>query len=172
VRRIALLDEAIEWSEDQVIYRSGGYTELEKPTQLGDQALLAGLAKEELDQLAALTKVRSFQAGERIVVAGEPASSLFFLESGQVSIKLPSGVRLATLVQGTEFGEMAMIENRRTADVWADTVVRCLELPLDAFSSFCRRYPLTGQQITRNLAILLAKRLIQANTKVDLLTAY
>ena len=38
-----------------------------------------------------------------------------------VSVKLPSGVRLASLGPGMEFGEMALIEQYRSADVWADT---------------------------------------------------
>jgi glutaminase len=88
-----------------------------------------------------------------------------------VSVKLPSGVRLASLVQGMAFGEMSLIEERRTADVWADTPVKCLELPLSSYDEFCDRNPRAGHQIVRNLAILLAKRLILANTKVELLTA-
>ena len=89
-----------------------------------------------------------------------------------VSIKLPSGVRLASMAQGMVFGEMALIEHERTADVWADTLVTCLELPLEQFNAFCELHPRAGQQIVRNLAIFLAKRLILANTKVDLLSAY
>ena len=86
-----------------------------------------------------------------------------------VSVKLPSGVRLATLGPGTEFGEMAMIERRRSADVFADVAVVCLELPLEALRSLG-----AGPQVKllRNLSSLLARRLILANAKVDLLTGY
>ena len=48
-----------------------------------------------------------------------------------VSVKLRSGVRLASLAPGMVFGEMALIERERSADVWADTPVQCLELPLE-----------------------------------------
>ena len=85
---------------------------------------------------------------------------------------MPSGVRLATLTAGMVFGEMGLIDGWRTADVWADTAAICLELPLDEFDRFRTQFPRVGEQILRNLAMLLAKRLIQANTKVDLLTAY
>ena len=81
------------------------------------------------------------EAGQRIVTAGEAASSLFFLQSGMVSVKLPSGVRLASLTQGMVFGEMALIEDARSADVWADTAVGCLELPIDEFNAFRDRHP-------------------------------
>ena len=116
--------------------------------------------------------MRQYHTGERIVAAGEPASSIFFLRSGMVSVKLANGVRLASLAQGMEFGEMSLIEEFRTADVWADTHVVCLEMPIEQFDEFCERYPRTGQRIVRNLVILLAKRLIMANTKVGVLSAY
>jgi glutaminase len=96
---------------------------------------------------------------------------LFFLQSGMVSVKLPSGVRLATLDRGMEFGEMALLDERRTADVWADTDVTCLELPIEEFDRFRRKHPHIGEHIARNLAAILARRLILANAKIDLLSA-
>ena len=172
VRRFDQLDESIEWAEDQIIYRYGGYDVRKNTAHLNAQALLAGLANEVLDAISELCIRRIYHTGEKIVAAGDPASSVFFLQSGMVSVKLPSGVRLASLVQGMAFGEMSLIEERRTADVWADASVTCLELSLPAYIEFCDRNPRAGQQIVRNLAILLAKRLILANTKVELLTAY
>jgi glutaminase len=134
--------------------------------------LLAGLTPDELNELAMLVTSRTFHTGERIIAAGEPASSIMFLQSGMVSVKLPSGVRLASLARGMVFGEMALIEDVRSADVWADTLVTCLELSLDRFDQFCEHHQRGGQRIVRNLSILLAKRLILANTKIDLLSAY
>jgi len=88
-----------------------------------------------------------------------------------VSVKLPNNVRLATLVPGTAFGELALIGMPRSADVWADTPVLCLEIELKHFNRFRKDHPQIGEQIMRNLATLLAKRLGQANTKIDLLSA-
>ena len=172
LRRFALLDEAVEWAEDQIIYRYGGFTTLKETAHLGEQALLAGLAADEIAALAELSTPRRYDTGQRIIGAGEPANSLFFLQSGMVSVKLPSGVRLASLGPGMEFGEMAIIENRRSADVWADTPVQCLELPLDAFADYRQLRPEIAMKIMRNLSGLLARRLILANAKVDLLSAY
>jgi glutaminase len=172
LRRFALLDEGIEWAEDQVIYRYGGFTASKETSHLGEQALLADLAPEEIAALADLSTARRYEAGQRIVSAGEPANSLFFLQSGMVSVKLPSGVRLASLGPGMEFGEMAIIEQHRSADVWADTPVKCLELPLDSFADYRQLHPQIALKIMRNLSALLARRLILANAKVDLLSAY
>jgi glutaminase len=172
LRHFALLDEAIEWAEDQIIYRYGGFTSQKETAHLGDQALLADLAPDEIAALAELSTTRHYEAGQRIVSAGEPANSVFFLQSGMVSVKLPSGVRLASLGPGMEFGEMAIIERQRSADVWADTPVKCLELPLDSFADYRRLHPQISMKIMRNLSALLARRLIMANAKVDLLSAY
>lgn len=171
VRLFSLLDQGIEWAEDQVIHRVG-YSSSKDSSHLKEQALLAGLSDEELENLASLGTRRIYRAGQRIVAAEEPATSLFFLQSGMVSVKLSSGVRLATLDQGMEFGEMSLLDERRTADVWADTDVSCLELPIEEFDRFRREHPHIGERIARNLAAILAKRLIFANAKIDVLTAY
>jgi glutaminase len=172
VRMVALLDEAIEWAEDQIIFRYGGYTATATAAHLKEQALLAGLSGEEIADLTALGATRTYSAGQRIISAGEPASSLFFLQSGMVSVKLPSGVRLASLDEGMAFGEMTLLDEPRTADVWADTDVLCLELPIADFNRFRQEHPEIAERIARNLAAILAKRLILANAKIDLLSAY
>src|SRR5471030_687698 len=171
-RRFELLDETVEWAEDQLIYRYGGFSDGKDSSPLSRQVLLAGLTPEELADLTSLAKPRSFHNGERIITTGEPASSIFFLLSGMVSVKVASGVRLASLSHGMVFGEMALIEQTRSADVWADTSVTCLELSISQFEVFCSRHRHSGRRISQNLAALLAKRLIQANAKVDLLSAY
>lgn len=172
VRRFASLDNAIEWAEDQVIYRYGGFTNTTETTHLSEQALLANLTAEEVDTLVKFSTTRHYQAGAKIIGAGEPANSIFFIQRGMVSVKLPSGVRLASLGPGMEFGEMALINRERTADVWADTLVQCLEVPLDELVDYGMLFPTIGLHIARNLSALLARRLVLANAKVDLLSSY
>jgi glutaminase len=172
VRHFDHLDEAIEWAEDQLIYRYGGYSDRRDSSALSQQALFEGLTPQELTELTALMAPRSFHAGDRIIAAGDLASSIFFLQSGMVSVKLPSGVRLASLAHGMACGEMALIEQVRSADVWADTSVTCLELGLEQFATFCEHHSRGGQRIVHNLAKLLSHRLIQANAKVDVLSGY
>jgi glutaminase len=171
LRDFHLLDDAIEWAEDQVVYRHGGLIDAVEMTELSEQTLLAGLTAEELGRLAALGTIRAYHAGQKIIAAAEPAVSLFFLTSGVVHVRLHGGIRLATLTAGMAFGEMALLENRRSADVFADKSVTALEVPLADFQRFRDAHPRTGERIMRNLAQLLADRLIVANTKVNLLTA-
>jgi len=171
VRNFYLLDTAIEWAEDQIVYRHGGAIDFHDTTDLAEQPLLAGLAAEELAELNALAMIRSYQQGERILVTGEPAGSLFFLRSGVVHVTLPDGIRLATLTAGMAFGEMALLETHRSADVFADMSATAYEISLADFERFRERHPKAGERIMRNLAQLLADRLIAANTRVNLLTA-
>jgi glutaminase len=106
------------------------------------------------------------------VEAGELASSLF-LPAERHGQRQTAGWRaVATLAAGMVFGEMGLLEENRSADVWADTSVQCLELPLHEFAAFREKHPQVGERIMRNLAALLAKRLILANTKIELLTSY
>jgi glutaminase len=171
LRNFPLLDDAIEWAEDQVVYRHGGNIDRVDITELSEQPLLAGLTAEELAELAALGTSRAYQPGERIIAASEPAVSLYFLRSGVVHVRLPGGIRLATITAGMVFGEMALLETQRSADVLADKSVTALEVPLSDFQRFRELNPRTGERIMRNLAQLLADRLIVANSKVSLLTA-
>ncbi|TPQ30533.1 glutaminase A [Bradyrhizobium guangdongense] len=172
LRCFTLLDDAIEWAEDQVIYRHGGFTDVKESVHLQEQALLAELGEDEISAIVKLSTTRRYEPGQRIIGAGEPANSLFFLQCGMVSVKLRSGVRLASLGPGMEFGEMSILEQSRSADVFADTSVTCLELPLDSFADYRRLHPETALKIMRNLAAILARRLVAANAKVDLLSAY
>ena len=172
VRSFGLLDEGIEWCEDQIVYRHGGFTYLAKPLSLREQPLLEGLAEEIVGELESIGERKTHEAGQKIIVAGEPARSLFFLQGGLVSVKLPSGVRLASLSSGMVFGEMALLESVRSADVWADTTATCLEVQLSAYAEFRARHPHAGERIMRNFAALMVSRLKVANAKVDLLSTY
>jgi glutaminase len=171
LRNYHLLDDAIEWAEDQIVYRHGGVIDSVEMTELSEQPLLAGLSPKDLAELAAMGSLRTYQAGQKIIAAAERPVSLFFLKSGVVNVKLPSGIRLATITAGMAFGEMALLETHRSADVLADRSVTALEVPLADFQRFREHHPKTGERIMRNLAQLLADRLIVANTKVNLLTA-
>jgi glutaminase len=171
VRNFRLLDDGIEWAEDQIIYRHGGDIERRETAELSEQTLLAGLTPGEIADLAALGTVKHYEAGAKIIAASQPAASLYFLRSGVVHVRLPSGIRIATLTAGMAFGEMALLESHRSADVVADKSVTALEVPLTDFQRFREQHPRIGERIMRNLAQLLADRLIVANAKVSVLTA-
>src|SRR5438270_1377352 len=168
VRDFYLLDTAIEWAEDQIVYRHGGSIDFHETTELAEQPLLAGMSEEELTDLASICTIRTYQSGTKILTTGDPADALFFLRSGAVHVTLPDGVRLATLTAGMAFGEMALIETTRSADVFADMAATAYEVPLKAFERSRKQHPHASERVMRNLAQLLADRLIVANAKVDI----
>src|SRR5262249_12888252 len=136
-----------------------------------EQPLLAGLSPEELADLAAVGTVSHYKPGEKIVSAGAPPTSIFFLRSGAVHVTLPPGVRLATPTSRQAFLGVALIRPTPPADVLADASATAIEIAIADFERFRDRHPKAGERIMRNLAKILAERLIVANTKVDLLTS-
>ena len=92
------------------------------------------MSTQELEALWAAGRECHFAAGERVVRAGDPANSLYFILAGQVDVVVATEdghqLRLTTLGQGTAFGEIALVNRiRRTADVIAVTEAVCLEVP-------------------------------------------
>ncbi|MEP9352210.1 glutaminase A [Xanthobacter sp. KR7-65] len=170
VRIFPTYDAAVEWAEDQVVYRHGGFSRIEVEADLSRQALLAGLSPQELADLARLGTRVVFHAGTRIISANEPPAKVYFLLRGMVSARTPNDVRLSTMIPGMVFGELALIDQPRSADVWADTEAVCVELSADQFRAFQETHARAADRIVRNLAILLAGRIRMATARIDMLT--
>lgn len=166
-----ILDEAIEWVENDIISRYGGKSNFDKIVPLNEQLLLRDFLSQEISALAEVCVERFYKSGEQIITTGSPAESFYFLQAGQVSVKFENGIRLSSLSAGMSFGEMALLESVRSADIWADTDVKCLELTLKAYNNFRKYYPESGEKLMRNGAYLLSQRLRVANTKLDILSS-
>lgn len=163
-----VLNEAITWAEDQIIFLYGGSSRLGVETELAEQALLQSLNSEQLLAIRNQCELLEFSNGEKLIKTGEPADSIYFLLSGMVSVKLETGTRIATLDAGTCFGEFALISPNelRSADVIADTPARCLKLQLNAFDKLRTDGTTLDQIMTKNLVVLMVQRLRSANAKI------
>ncbi|WP_393975355.1 glutaminase A [Xanthobacter flavus] len=170
VRIFPTYDAAVEWAEDQVVYRHGGFSRIEVEADLSRQALLAGLSPQELTDLSRLGTRVVFPAGTRIISANEPPARVYFLLRGMVSARSVGDVRLSTMIPGMVFGEMALIEQPRSTDVWADTEAVCVEVTADQFRAFQETHARAADRIMRNLAILLAGRMRMATARIEMLT--
>ncbi|WP_210257759.1 glutaminase A [Xanthobacter sp. SG618] len=170
VRIFPTYDAAVEWAEDQVVYRHGGFSRIEVEADLSRQALLAGLSPQELADLSRLGTRVVFPAGTRIISANEPPARVYFLLRGMVSARSVGDVRLSTMIPGMVFGEMALIEQPRSTDVWADTEAVCVEVTADQFRAFQETHARAADRIMRNLAILLAGRMRMATARIEMLT--
>ncbi|MFG1226102.1 glutaminase A [Xanthobacter autotrophicus DSM 597] len=170
VRIFPTYDAAVEWAEDQVVYRHGGFSRIEVEADLSRQALLAGLSPQELADLSRLGTRVVFPAGTRIISANEPPARVYFLLRGMVSARSAGDVRLSTMIPGMVFGEMALIEQPRSTDVWADTEAVCVEVTADQFRAFQETHARAADRIMRNLAVLLAGRIRMATARIEMLT--
>ncbi len=170
VRIFPTYDAAVEWAEDQVVYRHGGFSRIEVEADLSRQALLAGLSPQELADLSRLGTRVVFPAGTRIISANEPPARVYFLLRGMVSARSGGDVRLSTMIPGMVFGEMALIEQPRSTDVWADTEAVCVEVTADQFRAFQETHARAADRIMRNLAVLLAGRIRMATARIEMLT--
>lgn len=164
------LNDAIECAETRLIEKYGTSADYNIETTLSQQALLNGLSSEDLTELAKLGDLKLYSAGECIIHANDASQIVFFLLRGIVSVRVPDGVKLATLSPGMAFGEMALIGQGRTADVIADTEVKCFELSLHNYKLFRNLQPSGSEQIIRNLGEILSDRILKLNRKLDALT--
>ncbi|WP_162009384.1 glutaminase A [Labrenzia sp. CE80] len=172
LRRFETLTDGVAWAEDQLVFRRGGFTRLSAQIDFAEQPLLAGLSGEQIRGLEDLVHKEECLGGKKIIETGQAADSVFFLTKGMVSVVLDSGVRIATLDAGTCFGEFALIsqDEKRSANVVSDSPCQYFKLSVDAVHALNDEAPEVVQIMLKNLAALLAKRLRQANTKIDALT--
>src|SRR6266508_2997346 len=91
---------------------------------LGQSSLLAGLPREELEQLAAAMRRRSYRRGEVIFHEGDPGETLHLVCQGRLKAVLASEsgeeAVLRIISPGQIFGEMALLDGApRSATVVA-----------------------------------------------------
>jgi len=168
-------DTALELCEDQLLYdirvsAPGGI-----PVSLENFDLCEGVDDISIGVLRSVLKTRRFKAGEAIITIGDPADSLFFLASGQVSVTIDlagGGTRrLTTCTPGMIFGEMAILERRpRSAVVRADTPVECWELAIADFEHLTNTHPDLKVKLLENFARSLSVRVRRLTDEVRTLS--
>lgn len=161
----AEFDHALEWCEERLLAGAaiGGSTAGDAPAELAvtltDHELTRGLLPGEVERLRSLMVRRRYATGDLLVGAGDPATELFVVVSGRLSVSLPlaggARRRLTTLTAGSIFGELALLgRDRRTADVVADSAVDCEVLSIDAFNALGRADPLRAVLLENLLRIV------------------
>lgn len=85
--------------------------------------------------------LREFKPGSHITTEGNFGNSFFILTRGTVVITLgPEAQRLASLGQGSFFGEMTLISGLpRNATVTAEEACQCIEVPRRAFEQWMKK---------------------------------
>ncbi|HKB56840.1 MAG TPA: FAD-dependent oxidoreductase [Lacunisphaera sp.] len=95
-----------------------------------------------------------YEPGDYIIKQGEPPSSFYVIEAGEVEIvrtspEKPDGEAVATLGLGNFFGEQALINNRpRSASVRARTPVQVVVLGRNVFGTIAKSLAPLRQALT------------------------
>jgi len=164
------IDVALEWCEEQLLGKLTAGHVPHVATELGAQAMFAGLTPAELDFMRGVMIEREFGPGDLIIERGNMAEHIYFLLEGEASVLLPvdrGEHRLATVSAGMYVGEMAMLDRSpRSANVRADTRVVCYELPFAAIGGDEPAVVAIRAKLLHNLAGGLASKLRQANIEI------
>ena len=164
------IDHALEWCEHNLLANPIPLEEGEIP--LAAQSLCAGFSAEELEQLGLMIERRSYQQGTYLCRVGDPANTLFFILSGQITLSAPlaskKAGRVSTIAAGSACGEIALLgQGTHSADVVADLPVICAVLDCSRLeaetSSVAAQLRL---KLVTNVARSLAKNLRQATLEI------
>ena len=167
------LDPGLEWCEDQLL--------LHLLPDIPDSSiavtqydLLEGLNRDEVAAVRQFLQRRTFEPGETIINAGDPANELYLLTRGIVTVFLPledgGRKRLASFTPGMAFGEMALIDHApRSATIVADTAVTCELLSLARLTALGLSNPKVKIRLLENLSRELTRKLRKANREIALL---
>jgi CRP-like cAMP-binding protein len=104
--------------------------------------LLSSLTKGGARALVGVMSARAAPAGTIIIDIGEPATALYWLAHGTVTVARADGTELGELHSGAFFGEIALVSaSKRTARVIAREDVWVLEIPARAIEQAAQRHP-------------------------------
>jgi CRP/FNR family transcriptional regulator/CRP/FNR family cyclic AMP-dependent transcriptional regulator len=130
--------------------------------------LFAGLADEDIRELMALAKRRTFRSGEVIFHREDPGLVLYVIKEGKVKISLisPEGQEISLVVfgKGECFGEFAILDGlTRSADAVAMEKVECYTLQRSDFHQAIMKNPKIAIQVME----VLSKRLRSTDQMVE-----
>jgi uncharacterized membrane protein len=119
--------------------------------------LFEGLEADDLRELAAGVRPRSFKAGQLIFNQGDSGTEMYLVSDGHVNIHLPGDashrVSLKDISRGEYFGELALFDDKpRSASALATTDAMLLELSRETLSAYLERRPRAAMVILRTMA--------------------
>ncbi len=134
---------------------------------LQNMPVFGGVSEDALEFILDTAPLRRVKSGHHFFRDGDPATSMFVLESGKVAVvRLWRGNEypIAELVSGDCFGEMALLDlGPRSASVMALDDSVALELPGAGIHKLYERNLKQFSLIQMNLARELSRRLRQAD---------
>jgi hypothetical protein len=126
---------------------------------LAPMPLFAHCNERELRSVAQSTRPRQFSKGHVIFEQGQPGTALYLVISGSVAI-VKNGRTIVTLGPGSNFGEMAMLdEPSRSASAVAAEDSELMVIPREAFFAMLKGNPMLAVKILWNMLLRLSANL-------------
>ena len=129
-------------------------------------SLLGSVPAQDLDTVAAASRLRSFRRGQVVFTTSDPGDTVIVVVSGKVKVTVRSAdggeLTLAIIHPGGLLGELGVVDGGpRSAD--AETMEDCqlLLIPREAIRDICARVPSAAQALTNSIAATL-RRLTEA----------
>jgi len=131
-------------------------TEHGRASALDRVEILAALSASQRGQLASMSRLLLYGAGEAIAHEGDAGASMFVLRTGEAAVTVAGAEgELARLTQGAFFGEMSLLTgDARSATVTAITDCELLEIGVEAF----RRVVMSDSQSVERVAAAVVNR--------------
>jgi CRP-like cAMP-binding protein len=143
--------------------------------------LFSGLTPEQLDQIAALSREATYNAGDVVIQEGAPSNEVYIIREGMVEVLIskiaiadvPGAPQLTPVVRlgnGQFFGEMALVDRGARS-----ATVRCAKdgtvlyvIQREDFWELCDSNHHIGYIVMRNIAFDLSFKLRHQNLQAKL----
>ena len=124
--------------------------------------LFGSVPAEDLEAIAAASRLRVFRRGQIVFTAGDPGDTVIVVISGRVKMVIRSAdggeLTLAVIPPGGVFGELVAADGGpRSAD--AETLEECrlLLIPREMIQDICARVPAAAQALMSSIASTLRR---------------
>jgi glutaminase len=142
----------------------------QEQTLIGDLRetdIFAGLSNHDLEQIAEICDLRTYQGGERCAVQGETVEELGIVNEGKFAIEIRLEVapytqtlNVATLTKGKTFAWSALVEPHvLTASVICIGKARAFHIKASDLQRIFRERPSIEHVVMKNLAAIMSSRL-------------
>jgi CRP-like cAMP-binding protein len=168
-------DAALEWAEDHLLGTAGFDPAGAQEMDLHEFSIALGLNADEHEVIAHVIQRRELAAGTVLFREGDAGEALYMLAKGTVTIRLSTGrktpIRLANLIPGVIFGEMAILEGqRRSADAIADGDIVIYQMNKTDFDGLLTTKPTLAAKLVANIAREIAARLRTTNNELRIVS--
>jgi CRP/FNR family transcriptional regulator, cyclic AMP receptor protein len=130
--------------------------------------LLAQVPPEDVQQVLAIARRRTFSRGEVVFHREDPADSLHLIVKGRFAVRITTPLGDTALIAvhgpGDAFGELALVSDaaKRSATVSALEEAETLSVYRDDFARLQRRHP----AVNAVLVVLIAEQVRRANERI------